>query len=345
MEKQEKDSSFSLQRILKGGNSSVSDTSNEITVSTPSLLPDLTPSNEVTVSTSNLFPEAAPFPSFTTTFDNFFLLAEKVLQHNLEGELILGSSKSNGFSAGFNDYRTIYSQTRDSPKHIEKIKEVYSKCRLLFLKDAKMEEFMEWFRDKSSFVIAPREKSPRKLYLTVIFRKCCKIAEHIAEEADRHPDKADQLLADPAAIYPEHFMLCMLRLFYHCADEIDRGTMIMPRINEIEKMLGLKKDETPMVSDGLSDLFSSMTEVAREAGLELPKDTPQINGNQFREALSGMTKNPQAKQMIKDVFQGLDLKNVNDLPSAIGKLLGKMQETAAQVPEPVKRSMEATASQ
>ncbi len=290
-------------------------------------------------------PQETPFPPFTTTFDNFFILAEKVLQYNLEGELILGSSKSNGISAGFNDYRTIYAQTRDSPKHVEKIKEVYSKCRLLFLKEIKMEDFMEWFRDKSSFIIAPREKSNRKLYLTVIFRKCCKIGEHIAEEADRLPAKADQLLSDPAAVYPEHFMLCMLRLFYHCADEIDRRTMILPRIDEIEKMLGLKKDELPMVSDGLSDLFSSMTEVAREVGLDIPKETPQINGNQFREALAGMTNNPDAKRMMKELFQGIDLKNVNDLPNAIGKIFGKMQETASQVPEPVKRSLEATADQ
>ena len=292
-----------------------------------------------------IFSEQAPFPSFTTTFDNLFILSEKVLQYNLEGELILGSSKSNGISAGFNDYRTIYTQTRDSTKHLEKIKDVYSKCRLLFLKEIKMEDFMEWFRDKSSFIIAPREKSNRKLYITVIFRKCCKIAEHIAEEADRHSDKADQLLSDPAAVYPEHFMLCMLRLFYHCADEIDRGTMIMPRIEEIEKMLGLKKDEVPMVSDGLGDLFSSMTDIARDVGLEIPKETPQINGAQFREALSGMTKSPEAKQMIKDLFQGIDLKNVNDLPTAIGKIFGKMQETASQVPDPVKRSLEATAPQ
>lgn len=285
------------------------------------------------------------FPSFTTTFDNFFILAEKVLQYNLEGELILGSSKTNGITAGFNDYRTIYNQTRDSPKHLEKLKEVYLKCRLLFLKETNMEDFMEWFRDKSSFIIAPREKSNRKLYLSVIFRKCCKVAEHIAEEADRRPEKSDQLLADPAAVYPEHFMLCMMRLFYHCADEIDRTTMILPRIDQIEKMLGLKKDEVPMVSDGLTDLFSSMTEVAREVGLEVPKEAPQINGTQFREALSGMTKSPEAKQMIKDLFQGVDLKNVNDLPSAIGKILGKMQETASKVPEPVQRSLEATASQ
>ena len=284
------------------------------------------------------------FPPFTTALDNFFILAERVLEYNAGGELILGSSKTNGIRTGFNGYREIYNQTRESKKHIEKFTEVYKKCRPEFIKEPNStEDFMVWFRDNSSFIVSPMIKSPRKLYLTVIFRKCCKIVENIDDEAKRAtPEKADQLLSDPASIYPEHFMLCLFRIFYHCADEIDRRTMILPRIKELETMIGISKHEVPAATDGLSDFFTSMTQMAREAGVEVPAgQIPQVSGNEFRDAMAGMTKDPQVKGIVKELFA--EVKGAKDLPSAIGQIFAKMQTNAAQLPVPVQKSMDATA--
>lgn len=287
--------------------------------------------------------EKIEIASFTETLDNFILFAEKVLQYDTTGELKLTSlgSQSNAVQAGLSGYRGVYNKTRSSSKHMEKFREVYLQCRPQFLKEIPLDAFMEWFENKG-FTIMPQEKSRNKIHLTIIFRNCVRIAEHIAAEAEKHPEKESQLLNDPAAVYPEHFMLYLFRLFYHCADETDRQTMLIIRIEELETNLGLRKNEVPLVSDGLSDLFSAAREMAEGIGLNIPKNTPAISGTQFKEVLTSFTKNEDTKKALKNVFDGVNINDPKEIPSAIGKLLNKMATTAQETPEAVKRANEAT---
>ena len=282
--------------------------------------------------------------SFPETLDNFIVFAEKVLQYDTTGELKLTSlgNQSNAVQAGLNGYRAVYNKTRTSPKHVEKFREVYVKCRSLFLKELPLDAFMEWF-EKMGFTIMPQEKSRNKIHLTIIFRNCVRIAEHIAAEAEKHPEKESQLLNDPAAVYPEHFMLYLFRLFYHCADETDRQTMLVSRIEELETTLGLRKNEVPLVSDGLSDLFSAAREMAEGIGLKIPKNTPAFSGSQFKEVLTQFTKNDDTKKALKGIFEGVNINDPKEIPGAIGKLLNKMQQTASEPPEAVQRANNATA--
>ena len=289
--------------------------------------------------------ESKGVPSFTETMDHFLILAEKVLQYDTSGELIMQTSgQATGIQVALNGYKMIYDKTRDpAVKHIEKMKEVYVKCRPHFLRDISLDDFMEWFGEKASFVITPKEGSRNKLYLTSIFRNCSRIASHIAEEAKRTPDKADQLFSNPAAVYPEYFTLYLLRMFYHCAGPSDRETLVAPRIKELEKILNLAQDEAPVISDGLSELMSMAGELASDMGIEVPKTAKGFNGTQLKQAMSEWSKNGDMKETVKSFFDGVDFKNPKDLPGAISKVLNKMQETAKVVPEPVQRSMNATA--
>lgn len=283
-------------------------------------------------------------PSFNETMDQFLILAEKVLQYDTSGELIIrNSGQASGIQVALNGYKTIYNRTRELPGHVNRMRDVYMKCRPLFIRDTPLDDFMEWFGEKSSFVISPQEKSRNKLYLTSIFRNCTRIASHIAEEAKRNPDKADELFSNPAAVYPEYFTLYLLRMFYHCADPSDRETLISPRIKELEKILNLAQDEAPIIDDSLSELMSMAGDIASEMGIEVPKNARGFNGSQLKKALSEWTKNSDMRNTVKSFFAGVDLKNTRDLPGAISKVLGKMQETAQTIPEPVQRSLTATA--
>lgn len=286
---------------------------------------------------------AISHPSFPETFDHFLTFAEKVLQFNVSGELLLTSvgNQSNVIQTSLTNYRKVYNQTRGSTKHIEKFRDIYGKCRPQFLHEVELDTFMDWFR-KTSFVISPQEKSRSKILLTAIFRNCCRIAEHISEEAERNPDKADDLYDDPAAIYPEMFMLHLFRIFYHCADETDRTTIINNRIEEIEGTLGLTKNQVPVSSDGLNDLFSAATDMAKSIGLDVPTNAPQMSSGQFREAINTLTKDPSTREAIRDIFQGVDLKDPKNMPGAVGKILQRMQSNAEQPPEAIKRSLNAT---
>lgn len=288
--------------------------------------------------------ETKGIPTFTETMDNFLILAEKVLQYDTSGELVVQTSgQASGIQVALNGYRMIYNKTRDLPGHVNRMREVYTKCRSLFLRDVNLDDFMEWFGEKTSFIIAPKEGSRNKLYLTSIFRNCTRIASHIAEEAKRSPTKADDLFSNPAAVYPEYFTLYLFRMFHHCAEPSDRETLISPRIKELEKILNLAQDEAPIISDGLSELMSMAGELASDMGIDVPKNAKGFNGTQLKQVMSEWSKNGDMKNTVKSFFDGVDLKNTKDLPGAISKVLDKMQETAKAVPEPVQRSLNATA--
>lgn len=281
--------------------------------------------------------------TFQEVFDHFLNFAEKVLQYNISGELILASvnNQSNAIQASLNNYRKVYNKTRESSKHIEKFTEIYIKCRAKFLQDIDLDTFMDWFRS-TSFIISPQEKSRSKILLTAIFRNCCRIAEHISDEADRNPERADQLYNDPAAMYPEMFMLHLFRIFYYCADETDRTTMINQRIDDIEETLGLTKDQIPSSGDGLRDLFSAATEMAQSIGINVPKSVAPMTGGQFRDAIKTITQDPQTRAAMKDIFTDVDLNDPSNVPGAIGKILQRMQENAKRPPDAVQKSLKAT---
>jgi Asp-tRNA(Asn)/Glu-tRNA(Gln) amidotransferase C subunit len=282
--------------------------------------------------------------TFQDTFDNFLNFAEKVLQYDTTGEFKLSvtGSQSNGVQVALNGYREVFNNTRNSAKHLDKFREVYQKCRPYFLKGLSLDEFMEWFSD-SSFVIAPTDKSRRKIYLTIIFRNCVRIASRVADEVTRHPEKEEELLNNPAAVYPEQFMLYLFRMFYHCADETDRQTMINKYISELEKTLNLGQNENPVSTDGLSEIMSAAREMAAGIGIDMPKESPKISSSQFKEVLRQFTKNDELKKGLKSAFEGININDPKEIPNAIGRLLNKMSQAASTPPEAVQRSMNATA--
>lgn len=288
--------------------------------------------------------EEFTIPTFTETMDSFLLLAEKTFKYDTSGEAVFssGSKQNSGMKVAFNGYKTIYNKTRSPPtKHIEKMKEVYDKCRAHLLETESVEEFMVWFNEKSSFIITPSATSRNKLYLTSLFRSCSKIAISLADEAKRDPSKADEILSSPAAVYPEQFTLLLLRMFYHCADPSDKETLIVPKIEELQSMLGVEGKEAPSMNDGLGDIMSMAGDIA--AGLGLPIPSGALDSKMLKRSMNEWSNNEEMKSTIMNFFSGVDLKNPKDLPNAISKVFSKMQENADAVPEAVQRSLEASA--
>jgi hypothetical protein len=281
--------------------------------------------------------------TFNDALDNFIVFAEKILQYDTAGEMKLSSlgSRSNAIQTGLMGYRNVYNKTRESLKHVEKFREVYDKCRPQFLRDLPLDDFMDWF-EKTGFTIMPQPNSRNKFHLTIIYRNCVRIATRIDEEAEKFPEKKGDLLNDPAAVYPEHFMLYLFRIFYHCADETDRQTIINPQIDELEIALGLKKNEVPELGDGVFDIISAAKDVAKDIGINIPKNAQIPSGAQFKQALSQITKDKNTRETLKSVFDGVDINDPKNMPSAIGRLLSKMTEAAQETPDAVKRANEAT---
>jgi hypothetical protein len=287
--------------------------------------------------------------TFTDALDNLIVFAEKILHYDTSGGLSISSlgHQSNAIQTGLTGYRNIYNKTRTNPvKHIEKFKEVYDQCRSQFIREISLDDFMEWFQSKG-FTITPQPNSRNKFCLTIIFRNCVRVAQNIASESDRaSPEKAEELLNDPAAVYPEHFMLYLFRVFYHCADETDRQTMLIPRIEELEKSLGLRKDESPPVSGDLMDVMNYANEELAELGIKMPKLPSNAKlppGMSLKQLMAEAKKSGKAKDAFKEIFDGVDLTNAKHIPGVVNKLMTKMSENANEVPDAVKRANEATA--
>lgn len=273
--------------------------------------------------------------TFQTTLENFFTFAEAVLKYDVSGDLILasGGAQSNGIQVSLKGYQKLYEHTKTNPKHLEKIREIYQKCKPFLQKNKDMDAFMEWF-PQQTLIIAVNTKTRNRVVLSAIFRKCCTIADKLMEDENQD---------SPATTFPESFMLHLFRLFHFAADAHDKEDIILPMISELENVLHLNKDEVPILNDSMGDMYSLISEIAEETGLELPKNGKNVNVAQFRQAMSSFTKNPEAKKMVKDLLGGVDLKNPQDLPATVGNLLQKMNDTAKNMPEALQRSMAATA--
>lgn len=286
--------------------------------------------------------------SFNDALDNLIIFSEKVLVYSATGELNLSSlgSRTNAIQTGLNSYRVMYNKSREFAGHLNRFKEVYNNCRPQFVKDVSMEDFMTWFADKSSFTITPQSGSKSKICLSIIFRNCARIAANISADSEKYPHKAEELLNDPAAVYPEHFMISLFRIFYHCAEQIDRQTMIVPRIEELERSLGLNKNEVPQTGDFMSEVMNGGRDFLEEmTGQKIPKNIkfPAGVGNMdIKSMMKGFSSDPGNKEKFQKIFKGVDCKNPSQIPNIVSNLLTTMAETAAEEPEAVKRANAAT---
>jgi len=287
--------------------------------------------------------------SFNEALDSLIIFSEKVLVYGATGELNLSSmgAKSNAFQTALNSFRVLYNKNRDLPGYINRFREVYNTCRPQFVKDVSMETFMTWFADKSSFIITPQAGSKSKIYLSIIFRKCANISANISADSEKYPQKAEELLNDPAAVYPEHFMIALFRIFYHCAEQIDRQTMIVPRIEELERSLGLNKNEVPQTGDFMAQVMDGGRDFLEEmTGQKLPKNMklpPGMGNMDIKSMMKGFTSDPGNKEKFQKIFKGVDCKNPAQIPNIVSNLMTSMAEAANEVPEAVKRANAATA--
>lgn len=279
--------------------------------------------------------------TFSSQCDHFFALCDEVLKHDSCGDLLSASSKPNKIQASFNNYRTVFLKTKTSDKHVEKFRAIYTKCRQQIKMDPELDNFMEWFRT-TSFIIAPTEKAVTKLHLTAIYRNCVRIADRLNDLAKENPQEAEKYEEDPAATYPEKFILHLFRLFTFCCPEKD-VKVLEERINLLEQNLGLAKDENPAVQSDLDQLLSTVSGFASEAGIQIPVGVGKMDTKQIVQGLNGLRQNKQAVEMVKGFFGGVNMNDPSSLTNALGKVAEQMKTNAQQVPEPVQRSLRATA--
>lgn len=270
--------------------------------------------------------------TFQTVFDNFLIFAEKVLKHDISGDLVLdsGSVQCNAIQAQFNRYKALYNKTRTDEGHINLLKRIYNNCRNALLRND-LDKFMDWFSNQRFEIVASKRAQIR---LTVIFRNCIRIAESIDEE-DAEKD-------NPAGTYPESFMLHLLRLFMFCADETDKNTFLKKYISELEDTLGLNEGEVPLTSDGFKEVYSAIVNLARESGVDIP-DNVKLSGRKISKMLTEITKHEGTKNSVKEIFKDVDIKNGKLGPATLTKIMERMAENAKSMPDPLVRSLNATA--
>lgn len=277
--------------------------------------------------------------TFPELFEQFLVFCEQILKYHVSGDLILNPKEKhpNKLQVGLKRYQRIFAETRDSKKHIDKFKEVYLKCRPMLI-EMTLDQFMLRFQ-KESLILSIEEGSQTKIYLTVFFNKCCKIAKHVDEES-RKSLTPDLYLEDPASAYPEMFMLHLYRLFTFCASEEDVRKYLQPKIEELEETLDVKKDEVPTFSTGMNEFYGAFQNLADKVGLKIPQNG-KLTDHQFMQTMNQAMNDPKMIDSLRGMFGGMDLNDPKTVYESIMKALGEMQKNAQMMPEGVQKSLDA----
>jgi hypothetical protein len=269
-------------------------------------------------------------PPFEDTLDKFMEFINSVLRYSPGGNIVVKSSSV--IQTAYNGYKNVLSKTKPQ-SHLKLYKEVYLQCEHK-LKTNNLDDFMEWFRDKTNFTISPREKTRNKLLLTTIFRNCCRVSEQLADEAEKNPEA----LEEPGNLFPENFMLFLLRIFYYCTDD---KAVLINHITELEEKLNLDKGSDPDVTDPFNDMVAFASEAASKAGIQMPATMQPSQKKELRKMVSTFIKDKSTQETLRSVLKDVDIRNPKNFPKTIGKLLQKMGEDPEE-PEAVKQSMQAT---
>lgn len=266
--------------------------------------------------------------TFKTSFLQLLTFCEKIL-----------GTKSSGpkYLAALTKYKVIYNKDPSLPGHLHRMQKVYEECKP-FLEKGELDDFMVWMNEKPWIVVEPTKDSKAKIYLTVAFRRSCQIAKDLDKKASEaaSPEEKEKILDKPGLVYPEQFVLHLLRVFMFCANENDQTKFLEPLITELEENLGLSKGEaSEFVSDDFGGIFSQIGNFTKQMGLDMGNQMP--NEKQMKDLLNQFNTNPEAQGTFKDVLGSLDFNNPETITNSITKIMDRMKQPT--VPEPVQKSL------
>ena len=287
---------------------------------------------------------------FIDLLDEFLEFCGNIVNFRANDEIKLQSAKPqiSPIKTGVEKYRLVFKETQSSPKHVEKFAEVYKSCRSkLSINVSNTEEstheFMDWFSTKT-FTVSPTEKSKATLFLCILFKKCISIADRVSEMAEKEQDvdAKEKIMSDPATIYPEIFMIHLLRVFVQCAPVEDAEEFIIPRIRYLESSNSIVEDANPDSQTDINDWIGTVAGLAKDIGVEMPSAMNGKSRSEMQKAFNYVSKNPETKDMLRETFKGIDLKDPTKIKQSFAKIMERMQENSEKIPEPVQRSLNAT---
>lgn len=282
--------------------------------------------------------------TFNQTFEKFLIFCQSVLKYNPSGEftISLNNISNNAIETGLNKYIRIFNSSKESNIYLNNWSELYKCCRPHMIKCEKQDDFMMKFSELQFILYGSNKNAPNKIWLSVIFRNCQRISNAIHEEAVLHPEKSEQLFADPAVNYPENFTLYLYRLFSYCADQTDNEKIIQPYIQLLEDDMKLAKGETPKNSSE-GDFFEAFRNFGEKAGIKLPSNVPKMTGHQFTDMLNKASNDPNSLKTLSGMFGNidLDLSDPKKIGNVIGNVLDKIKENSNTIPTGVQEAIDA----
>ncbi|MEM3858060.1 MAG: hypothetical protein QW478_01495 [Candidatus Micrarchaeaceae archaeon] len=280
---------------------------------------------------------------FVSTYNELLNLCEKILMNDNNKVSILRS--------GILGYKKLLNLKPDHPKHVEKLKEVYKQCKQQLINSQNdYDEFLDWFQN-TNFVISPKEESKKgRIHLSIIYKVGLRISKEIYEKAENatKQEEKEEYLNNPAAMFPETFILYLLRLFRFCCDKGEAESIINPIIEKLEKALGLKANENPVFADSFSELWNVGLEIAETVGIELPKNSKDINigYKDVQKAVKAYKSNDNIKKSVKselqNVLKGVKITDPSNLPEVFNKVFNQMKNNVNAKKEEINNKLEQT---
>lgn len=277
--------------------------------------------------------------TFNESLEEFIEFCKEVCRFTSSGGIV-ASGSTNVLLSTVNKFSTIYKRTKDLPAHLDNCKEVYAKCRSSILNKEHLVDFMEWLMKQDSLCIKVTKDSKIKLNVSIIYKRCCEIADSLNQSGSSDSSQA--------LVYDDICTLMLLRIFYHCATTDKERNKITSFITEIENDLEVDTGAVPDYKDAFAEITDFVSELTSEFGI--PKSQlNKLKSGDIRKQIRQFTKDPQFKGKMKDIVKNIS-KSVQKAGSGeeackevVSKLFEDVQNIANEVPEGIIKARETTA--
>lgn len=275
--------------------------------------------------------------SFKNDFTQLLDFSREVCTHSPSTAIIPSGGVNINLSA-LTSFRKLFDKNPDGQGYQRQMTDIYSECKNKLTKCEDIEEFMHWFKSqKKGYRITPQAKSERYFALSNIYIIICNIVSSNPPKDGEEPRVYE--------VWPETFMLFLLRNFYHCTTVSEELQILSKHILQLEEILQVGSGEQPNYKDAMEDMYDYATELAQDFGIPIPKGgSRQFQPKDLKEVMSGIRNDPQTKAMIGKIFQGVNFENSNDIGVVFSRVAEGLRENATKVPDGIARAEKATAS-
>lgn len=235
---------------------------------------------------------------------NLFEVCENIMKSSDERSVF---NKKNPITTRLRAYTRIYKQMHPE-EHVVYFENIFKNNRRMIMLGPQRDA---WLRDNNITITFGEDCGKRtgiKFHISAIYSTACKLRDEVEEEIEGLPG-----ITKPETGYPEAFLLGLYKVFSSIVESEADKTKLDKHTGELGDTVKTNS------SDPLSGMMNMATNmVEKMTGQKIPGDKLP-GGNDITKMMSQMVNNPQTKNMIGNMMEGM--KNTDGLGGIVSQLM------------------------